>query len=224
MRIEHVDVDGFHAIAREAAVQHHVDAVAAAHEIGCAPALFPLRAGGIGHAQVGTHGDVVHLGHGHDRELAADCAQFEFQQVGVDQQRVGNHIVVGPRILVERRLAEVEARRLEQRAVQYHVAVDGGDALVAQRLQHVQEHIFVEVGIGAATHDQVALQHTLHDVGAAAQLGAAPEYRSQLFQRGHGREQLHGRGRLHHLLRVVRQQHGVAAQHNDAGRRLGNFG
>jgi hypothetical protein len=89
--------------------------------------------------------DLLQLRQHHHRQFAGAGAQFHFQQIAVGEQRIGDDVVIGPREFVERWLAQFGPRRLEQLAVQDHVALDLADALIAQSLQQMQQYVFVEI-------------------------------------------------------------------------------
>ena len=157
-------------------------------------------------------------------QLLRGRAEFDIEHIGVEQQGVGNHVVAELGRFIERWRADVGPRRLEQLAVEDQVALDFHDALVAQGLQHVLEHVGIEIRIGAAAQDQIAFQYAIDDVGAGAQLRAAAKGGAQLLQadgRGH---QFHGRRRLHAALGAMRHHDGIAAQDDGAHGVLGNIG
>jgi hypothetical protein len=94
--------------------------------------------------------------------------------------------------------------------------VDGADALVAQRAQHVFQDVVGEVHVGAAAQHQVAFQDAVDQRCIRAQLCAAAKDRTELFQRNQRGHQFHRRRGLHGAFGAVRQHDCVTAQHQHA--------
>ena len=72
----------------------------------------------------------------------------------------------------------IGARRIEQLPVLHQPPFNLAYALIAQRLQHGGQRFAAQVGIGAATQENVACQHILHLRRGGAQLGAPAEHGS----------------------------------------------
>ncbi len=204
--IEDVDRRRDDAVPRELAQQldDHRALAVVAHG-GRLPAILPIGARALDELQARDEADPVQHRRHRDPQVLVVRGEVDLQQVGVEQQRVGDDVVAELRRPVEGRSVDVGARRVEEGAVEDEIASDLADTLQAREGEEALELSPVEVDIGAAVQHQVAVEDTAHERAGRAKLGARAVRRAETLQGREGSEHLDRRGRLHGARRLVRE-------------------
>ena len=143
---DHVDLGRRAAVTRKLAAQLDGDAIlAVASDDRRLPAIFPVGAGAVDQLELGNERYAVERWLGVHRDDLVARNHVEAKQVGVEKQRVRDHVVAEFGFLVERGQAHVGARRLEMGKVEDHVARDFAHAPKPQRVEHALERHPLEI-------------------------------------------------------------------------------
>ena len=154
---------------------------------------LPHAATTVGQRHAGRDVDPCHGRRGEHLGLAAAVGhKAEHQRLEVHQQAIGRGVVGAQRLVVEG--SGVVRRQREHRVVQDHVATHHAHALFLDVGHQVLQALDDQLGVAAATDDEVAVQHPVLDRAIGVDARAPQVVRTQHVQARVSGHQLHHRG------------------------------